>query len=71
MDLPLFVIGAALVLVVAALVLFVILVVSIRSEDRRRTLDAPPGYAGIMTRRVLSAYAHNCSASAPSCSGRR
>ncbi|MEU4695533.1 hypothetical protein [Nonomuraea dietziae] len=70
MDIPLFVIATALVLVVAALMLFVIVVVSIRSEDRLRTLDAPPGYAGIMTRRVLGAYAHNCSASAP-CSGRR
>lgn len=63
MDIGLFVVFLALAMSVATLVLFVVLVAVIRSEDRRH---AP---TGALSRRLLGTYAHRCPPA--TCAGRR
>lgn len=71
MDIPLFIVLMALALAATVLVLFVVLVVAIRSQDRRRTFDGTPSNAEHLTRRLLGTYAHHCQHTTSTCSGRR
>ncbi|WP_436756717.1 hypothetical protein [Streptosporangium sp. V21-05] len=62
MDIPLFIIFLALFLSGCALVVFTVLIVSIRTEDRRMSMArAPRTPIEGMSRRLLGTHAHRCS----------
>ncbi|MFI6902017.1 hypothetical protein ACIBKY_12190 [Nonomuraea sp. NPDC050394] len=66
-DIPLLVVVVAFVLAVATLIAFVIMAISIRSEDNRRRLVGTPSHTEWMTRRLVGAYArrHDRTAATP------
>jgi hypothetical protein len=59
MDIALFVVFLALALSVATLVLFVVLVVAIKREDKGHLPNTAASPMGAMSRRVLGTYAHH------------
>ncbi|MET7459616.1 hypothetical protein [Nonomuraea sp. NPDC005501] len=59
MDIGLFVVFLALALSATMLVLFVVLVISIKREDKRHLPNTAASPMGAMSRRVLGTYAHH------------
>jgi hypothetical protein len=58
---PLFVVILAVLLAACLLTTFLLLIISIRAEDRRMSLGNPPRTpAQALFRRLLGAYAHHC-----------
>ncbi|MFI6540270.1 hypothetical protein ACIBHY_47970 [Nonomuraea sp. NPDC050547] len=71
MDIAALIVVAALVLAAAALALFALMVISIRSDDRRLLNGTVPTHADGMTRRLIVAYAHRCHDTPAVCPERR
>lgn len=71
MDVAALIVVAALVLAAAVLALFALMVISIRSDDRRRLNATVPSHADVMTRRLIVAYAHHCHDAPAVCPERR